>query len=60
MGLTEYYAMSREWASRPPVHLMVAAYLGIEPNDPEPEHQIDTAEGLLQWAQSMGMRVTRG
>lgn len=31
MGIAEYRAMHRHWADHPPVHLMVAAYLGIKP-----------------------------
>lgn len=31
MGLVEYAAMWRHWADHPPVHLMVAPWLGIKP-----------------------------
>jgi len=34
MGLAEYTAMHRYWSDHPPVHLMVAAYLGIKPRTP--------------------------
>jgi hypothetical protein len=31
MTLPEYYRLCRYWQGHPPVHLMVAGYLGIKP-----------------------------
>jgi hypothetical protein len=31
MTLPEYYRLCRYWRAHPPLHLMVAAYLGIKP-----------------------------
>jgi hypothetical protein len=31
MTLPEYYRLCRYWRSHPPLHLMVAGYLGIKP-----------------------------
>jgi hypothetical protein len=37
MTMARYLALRRYWARHPPVHLMVAAYLGIGKSAREPE-----------------------
>lgn len=40
--------MNRYWADHPPVHLMIAAYLGIKPKSPSTDNMPDTAAEFFQ------------
>ena len=42
LTLPRYLALSRYWSDHPPIHLMVAAYLGIKPRPKQSE--TDAAE----------------
>lgn len=47
VDLPRLQALNKYWAGHPPVHVMVAAYLGVKPEEPlDPEKQDFTA--LLQ------------
>ena len=45
-------AMNKYWESFPPVHVMVAGYLGIKPSEKAPELSND--EQLIQLMQALG------
>jgi hypothetical protein len=61
MGLPQYKAMEEEWRLRPPTNRLVGWYLGYEaPNPQEVEQDDGSVEGLLEWAQSLGVPVFRG
>lgn len=46
-------AMNAYWKDRPPVHLMVAAYLGIKPASQSSEDAPDLMQVLEQFPQGM-------
>ncbi|WP_148293732.1 hypothetical protein [Azospirillum sp. B4] len=47
--LPRYHALWRYWRRHPPVHLMVAAYLGIKPDEPSPVDEIGLADLLAMF-----------
>ncbi|MDE1145640.1 MAG: hypothetical protein PW843_03335 [Azospirillaceae bacterium] len=44
--LPRYRALWRYWRRHPPVHLMMAAYLGIKPDEPPPVDEVGLGDLL--------------
>ncbi|MBB6251712.1 hypothetical protein [Nitrospirillum iridis] len=49
--LPRYQALWRYWRHHPPVHLMVAAYLGLAPDGPPPTGEVGLAELLATFGE---------
>lgn len=49
--LPRYQALWRYWRHHPPVHLMVAAYLGIKPEGPPPVDEVGLADLLAMFGE---------
>lgn len=45
-------AMNKYWENYPPIHIMIAGYLGIKPSEKAPELSND--EHLIQLMQALG------
>lgn len=44
MDIPRLTALNRYWAASPPIHTMLAAFFGYEPNKQQPEKQPDNSD----------------
>lgn len=51
-------AMTRYWNDHPPVHVMVAAYLGVKPSNQSKQPSKSNPQESLQQLAGMGVPVT--
>ena len=45
--MSQYNRLARYWSNHPPLHVMVAAYLGIKPEEPKPNWETESFESLV-------------